>query len=441
MKEIFRMRPSLRNASFLLVLFQLSLCAQLQAHDDSRLVVLRCGLLIDGVNNSAQPNVAVVVQDDSIKAVERSTSFPPTAEVIDLSHATCLPGLIDLHVHLLSNPGLGSSENQYFFRSSGRKTLDGLRNAQTMLRSGFTTLRIPGDDDLYYSDIDVRDAIARHEFSGPRLLVAPHMLTATGGHGDYNGLAADVLVRAGNPVVSGVNSAQEIVRQEIKYGADWIKIALTGGVMSLGDDPRVTSFTDEEVSAMVDEAHRYRKKVCVHAHGTEGIKQAIRAGVDSVEHASLIDQEGIRLMKEHGTYLVATLFVLNYIVEQGEKQGYPGTMIAKGKALLEARDRNLRAAFAAGVKTGFGSDTIFPHEMANQEFAHLVRLGLAPMQAIRAATSNAADLLGLSSEIGSVEAGKKADIVAVSVNPLSDIRSLERVRFVMRNGQIIKNEF
>jgi imidazolonepropionase-like amidohydrolase len=411
----------------------------LRAQENVNPVAIRCGLLIDGRSDNSVANAIIVVRGGRIEAVGQNPALPSGSQVIDLSHGTCLPGLMDLHVHLLVNPQM---QEQYFERSAARKGFDGLRNAQLALHMGFTTLRTAGDDDTEtsYVDVDVRDAIARGEFLGPRILVAPHMLTATGGHGDFSFLAPDVLVRAGGPVVSGVESGREIVRREIKYGADWIKIAVTGGVMSTHDDPRVTAFTDDEVRAMVDEAHRYRKKVCVHAIGTEGIKQAIRAGVDSVEHGILIDPEGIQLMKQHGTYLVPTLYVLNYVVEQGEKHGYPPGSIAKGKTLVEERDRNIRAAFAAGVKVAFGSDSIFPYEEAPREFALLVKLGLTPMQAIRAATANAADLLGLQKQIGTIEVGKQADIVAAGENPLENIRTLEQVKFVMKDGRVVKNE-
>jgi len=424
------------------VMFMLLPCLlpyTLRAQENVNPVAIRCGLLIDGRSDNSVANAIIVVRGGRIEAVGQNPALPSGSQVIDLSHGTCLPGLMDLHVHLLVNPQM---QEQYFERSAARKGFDGLRNAQLALHMGFTTLRTAGDDDTEtsYVDVDVRDAIARGEFLGPRILVAPHMLTATGGHGDFSFLAPDVLVRAGGPVVSGVESGREIVRREIKYGADWIKIAVTGGVMSTHDDPRVTAFTDDEVRAMVDEAHRYRKKVCVHAIGTEGIKQAIRAGVDSVEHGILIDPEGIQLMKQHGTYLVPTLYVLNYVVEQGEKHGYPPGSIAKGKTLVEERDRNIRAAFAAGVKVAFGSDSIFPYEEAPREFALLVKLGLTPMQAIRAATANAADLLGLQKQIGTIEVGKQADIVAAGENPLENIRTLEQVKFVMKDGRVVKNE-
>jgi imidazolonepropionase-like amidohydrolase len=396
-------------------------------------VVIRCGRLIDGRADRPAENASIVVQDGKIIAIGENATVPSGAQIVDLGRATVLPGLMDLHVHLM----IGNFLNE----SSAHKALSGMRNAQTMLRCGFTTIRIPGDGDTFYSPIEIRNAIARGEYVGPRMLVAPHNLTATGGHGDINDLAPDMAVLSVGKIISGPESVRQRVREEIKYGADWIKLYVTGGVMSANDNPRVQSMTDEEIRAAVDEAHRYLKKVCVHAIGTEGIKSAVRAGVDSVEHGILIDQEGINLMRERGTYLVPTLYVLNYVVEQGVKAGFPAGSIAKGKSIIAERDRNIRAAFAAGVKIAFGSDTIFPHDQANREFALMVGLGLTPMQAIKAATINSADLLGLEKEIGSLEVGKRADIIAVGDSPLDDIRALERVKFVMKDGQVIRNDF
>jgi imidazolonepropionase-like amidohydrolase len=404
-------------------------------------VVLRCGRLIDSRSGSPVSNAVIEVAEGRIVAAGEKLTAPDRAKVIDLGSATCLPGLIDLHAHILVDPALGAGDSGFLNRSSARKALDGLRNAQAFLKQGFTTLRDPGDQDAYFATVDIRNVLSQGKFIGPRLLVAPHWLTATGGHGDLNDLAPDVLAMAEGKIVSGPGAMREAVRQEIKYGADWIKLYVTGGVMSAADNPRVTSFTDDEVRAAVDETHRHGKKITVHAIGTEGIKQAVRAGVDCVEHGILIDRESIELMKEHGTLLVPTLYVLNYVVEQGPRLGFPAESVAKGRSLIEERDRNLRAAFAAGVKIGFGSDTIYPVEQAPREFALLTVLGLSPLQAIRAATINGASVLGLEREIGTIEAGKAADIIAVSGNPLEDIRALEHVKFVMKSGQVIKNEF
>jgi imidazolonepropionase-like amidohydrolase len=345
--------------------------------------------------------------------------------------------MIDLHAHVLYTPGTDPMTD-YMTRSSARKALDGLRAAQAMLQAGFTTLRDPGDQDTQFATVEIRDAIRRGEFEGPRLFVAPHYFSATGGHGDLNMLAPDAVRYAPGRIVDGPEAIRAGVRDEVKYGADWIKLFASGGVMSAGDDPRAQAYSDEELRAAVEKAHRLGKKVTVHAIGAAAIKASLRAGVDSVEHGILIDDEGIALMKERGTWLVPTLYVLNYIVEEGPRLGYPAESVAKAKALIEERDRRLRAAFAAGVKVAFGSDTIFPHQHAAREFSHLVRLGLSPAAAIRAATSSAAQALGIESEAGALEAGKLADVIAVAGDPLADIRRLESVNFVMKAGRVVK---
>ena len=410
--------------------------ARAEAAEPQKVTVLRCGRLIDGRSDPVATDVGIQVLGDRITAVGKSLAAPPGAQVIDLSKSTCLPGLIDLHAHILINPGDVLAES--LRKSGGRKALEGLRNAQVRLRNGFTTLRDPGDEDLYYATIDVRNAINRGDFVGPRLFVAPHMISPTGGHGDFNDLAPDLAIQVPNKVVDGPDALRQAIREEIKYGADWIKLAATGGVMSAADDPRAQAFTDEELRAAVDEAHRHGRKITVHAIGTGGIKAALRAGVDGIEHGALIDDEGIALMKERGVWLVPTIYVLDYIIEDGPRRGIPADRIAKARALLGDRDRCIRAAFAAGVKVAFGSDTIYPHEDAAREFGRMVGLGMGPMGAIRAATFSAAEVLGLEKEIGSVEVGKAADIVAVAADPLQDVRALERVHFVMKAGQVVK---
>ncbi|MGH8316256.1 MAG: metal-dependent hydrolase family protein, partial [Steroidobacterales bacterium] len=316
--------------------------------------------------------------------------------------------------------------------------LDALRHAQIMLRAGFTTLRDPGEFDRYYATVAVRNAIASGKFVGPRLFVAPHLLGPTGGHGDFNALAPDLQIEAPTRTADGVDEIRRAVREEIKRGADWIKLALTGGVMSAGDNPAYTAYTDEELRAAVDETHRLGRKITVHAIGAPGIKAAVMAGVDCVEHGSLIDDETIKLMKQRGTCLVPTLYVLKYIIEQGPRLGYSEESLAKGRALDKERQEHLHRALVGGVKIGFGSDTIFPHHLAPREFAELVNLGLTPQEALRTATVNAADVLGISAEVGTLEPGKLADIVAVAANPFENIRTLEDVRFVMSRGRVIR---
>jgi imidazolonepropionase-like amidohydrolase len=397
--------------------------------------VVRCGRLIDGRSDRVQRDVSIRVEGDRILGVEPGAG-DASGEVVDLGQATCLPGLIDLHVHLTYNPGdvLGDAMRH----SSAAKGLAALHHAQVMLASGFTTLRDPGDEDRYYSLIDVRDALRRGDFLGPRLFVAPHMISPTGGHGDFNDLAPDLELEVPNVVVDGPDAMRKAIREEIKHGADWIKLAATGGVMSAADDPRAQAFTDEELRAAVDEAHRHGRKITVHAIATGGIKAALRAGVDGIEHGILIDDEGIALMKERGVWLVPTVYVLDYIIEEGERTGIPADRIAKARALQADRDRCIRKAFAAGVKVAFGSDTIFPHDWAPREFGRMARLGMSPIGAIRAATFSAAEVLGISAEVGSVETGKQADLVAVAGDPLADLTLLEHVSFVMKGGRIVK---
>ena len=399
-------------------------------------VTLRCGRLLDPGSERVLSNVSVRVEGGRIAGVGTPAGAAPAGSTIDLQALTCLPGLIDLHAHILINPGDVLADS--LRRSSARKALEGLRNAQVRLENGFTTLRDPGDEDLYYSTIEIRDAIARGDFPGPRLFVAGHMISSTGGHGDFNDLAADLALQVPNVVVDGPDALRKAVREEVKHGADWIKLAATGGVMSAADDPRAQAFTDEELRAAVDEAHRHGRKVTVHAIGTGGIKAALRAGVDGIEHGILIDDEGIRMMKERGVWLVPTIYVLDYIIEDGARMGIPPDRIEKARRLQAERDKCLRAAFAAGVKVAFGSDTIFPHEHAAREFARMVRLGLTPTQVIRAATVSAAEVLGIESEVGRIEAGRIADIVAVAGDPLKDVTALESVAFVMKSGKVVK---
>lgn len=409
------------------------LAAALPAMASGQELVLRCGAVFDG--ESFGPAADVMVRGEEIAAVGAAEAGPD-AEVLDLSGFTCLPGLIDLHAHLTINPETLTALDMN--RSSAARTLDALKNAQAMLGAGFTTLRTPGEFDGYYGIVDLKNAIARGDHEGPRLLVAPHAISATGGHGDFNTLMADLHIETPTRIADGPEQLRLEIRREFKYGADWIKLMMTGGVMSAGDDPNVSTYTEEEVRAAVEEVHRHRKKITVHAHGAPGINTALRAGVDSVEHATLVDEEGIRLFRERGVPMVPTLYVMNYILEAGEAIGFPEESIAKARALIEERDRRIGAAFAAGVPVAFGSDTIFPHATAAREFAVMTGLGLSPRDALRAATTVAAKTLGLEDEIGRLAPGYAADVIAVGGDPAEDIRIMEDVAFVLRAGRTVK---
>jgi imidazolonepropionase-like amidohydrolase len=399
-------------------------------------VALRCGRLIDMESAGARGPTTVLIEGERIQAIGADLSLPEGTREVDLGEFTCLPGMIDLHAHLLIDPEIlrGSALS----RSSAERSLTGLKNARTMLHSGFTTLRSPGEFDLYFASVAVRDALARGDFEGPDLFVAPHGIGPTGGHSDFNDMEPEYGAALPTRVADGPDALRRAIREEVRNGADWIKLMATGGVMSAGDNPRLTAYTDEEMRAAVDETHRHGKKITVHAIGTEGIKSAVRAGVDCVEHGILIDEEGIALMKERGTWLVPTLFVLNYVIDEGPRLGYREESVNKGRALREERDRRIRRAFAAGVKVAFGSDTIFPHHLAAKEFAEMVRLGMTPAQAMQAATLSAAEVLGLRDVTGSLAVGKRADIIAVPGDPLQKVERLEDVRFVMKRGRIVK---
>jgi len=353
--------------------------------------------------------------------------------VIDLSNATVLPGLIDCHTHLTGEPGHNGYEALGI--SIPRQALYGAKNAKLTLEAGFTTVRNVGA--AGYADVALRDAINAGDIPGPRIDASGPAIGVTGGHCDESLLAPEFNHRA-DGVADGVPSLMTKTREIAKYGADCIKICASGGVLSKGDSPEALQFSDEEIRAVVAEAHRLGRKVAAHAHGAAGIKQAVLAGVDSIEHGSFIDEEAMRLMKEKGTYLVPTLYLGDWFMENYQRLGVPEFMIEKAKVVLPAARMNLARAFKAGVKVAFGTDAaVYPHGLNGREFAVMVKLGLTPMQAIQAATVNAADLLGWSDRIGSIEAGRLADIIAVNGDPTTDVAVLEHPTFVMKDGQVV----
>ncbi len=401
--------------------------------------LIHAGRLLDVRAGRLLTDQAILIEEDRIRAVgpwAQLSGRAAGAQVIDLSNATVLPGLTDCHTHLTGNP------EQVGYESLGisipRATLYGARNARITLEAGFTTVRNVGAEG--YSDVALRDAINAGDIPGPRMLVSGPPIGVTGGHCDENLLPPEYHSRA-EGVADGVPAVMQKTREVVKYGADVVKVCATGGVLSRGDSPGAEQFSDEEMRAIVTEAHRLGRKVAAHAHGTSGIKQAVLAGVDSIEHGSLIDDEDIRLMKERGTYLVPTLYLGDWFMENAQRLNVPEFIMVKARAIMPLARQNIARAFRAGVKVAFGTDAaVYPHGLNAREFAVMVKLGMTPAQAIRAATLNAAELLGWTDRIGAIEPGRYADIIAVSGDPLADITELERVRFVMKGGAVVRND-
>jgi imidazolonepropionase-like amidohydrolase len=373
----------------------------------------------------------VVVRGDRIVSIDRSA--PSGVRVIELGEATVLPGLIDCHVHLEADWSDFSATSN-LRRSSAEKTLDGLQNAQTYLQRGFTTVRDAGTTDPAYDTIALRNAFARGKFAGPRVFAAGVPISVTGGHADLNPLAADVpMVKLPN-IADTPDEVRIAVRHDLRNGADWIKLMATGGVLDTLSDYNVQELSDEQMKAAVEVAHRAGRKVMAHAEGTAGIAAAVRAGVDSIEHGTVLDEETAQLMAERGTWLVPTLETFQRGVEMGLTSGQEPIMLEKGKAILRYQQPAFERALRHHVKIAFGLDD--EPKFTTREFSALVTAGLTPLQALQTATTNAASLLGV--DAGVLEAGKLADVIAVDGDPLKDVKALEKVVFVMKGGVVVR---
>ncbi len=406
------------------------------AHGET--LALHCGHLLDVRAGKTLHDQVILVSQGKITAVgpTQSIALPPGATAVDLAGATCLPGLIDVHTHITMDPTDSGYEGLGI--SIPRAAIIGARNARRTLRAGFTTIRNLHADG--YSDVALRDGIDSGDVEGPRMLVSGPALGITGGHADNNLLPFEMHSVLGG-VADGPWAARTKVREVIKYGADVIKVMASGGVISKGDTPGVAQYTLEELRAIVDEAHKLGRRVAAHAHGTQSIKDSIVAGVDSVEHASLIDDEGIALAKTHGTYLVFDIYDDDFIIAHGAEAGMLPEYIAKERIVGQAQRENFRRAHAAHIKIAFGTDAgVYPHGDNAKQFAKMVEWGMTPMEAIRAATLSAADLLGWENSVGTLAPGYYADIIAVRSDPLEYIAALESVQFVMKGGVVVRND-
>lgn len=410
----------------------------LAAQQTSRHVVVHAGHVLDVKTGKLLSDQILVIEDGKIVSAgpAAEAKAPADAARIELPNATVLPGLIDAHTHLTMNPNFGY---ETLAISIPRETLIGAKNARLTLLAGFTTVRNVGAGG--FSDVALRDAINAGDVPGPRMLVSGPALGITGGHCDNNMLPFEYH-KVDDGVADGVAAVQHKVRENIKYGSDLIKVCATGGVLSLGDNPQHSQYTQEEMKAIVADAHRLGRKVAAHAHGAEGIRWAAEAGVDSIEHGSYIDDAAIAAMKEHGTYLVPTLYLGDWMLENLGQTHMPPPLMAKAREVIPVARKNVARAFAAGVKVALGTDAaVYPHGLNAHEFAVMVKLGLTPLQAIQAGTVNAADLLGWAGKVGSLEPGAWADIVAVDGDPLKDVTTLERVKFVMKGGEMVRNDY
>lgn len=400
-------------------------------------IALRAAWLIDGTGAPRRANAVVLIEGERITAVGANLPVPEGTRVIDLGAATLLPGLIDCHTHIASGDP-GDYYERLFRKSHVDAAIAAHIYARRTLEAGFTSVREVGARELV--DVALKRAIDSGLIAGPRMQIATLTIGATGGHVDRSGFSPYLRIEGMSGIADGVDEIRKAVRERVKWGADVIKVAATAGVLSEEESVGAPQYSQEELNALVEEAAMWGKRVAAHAHGAEGIKRAVRAGVASIEHGSLLDDEGIRLMKQHGTVLVADIYNDDYILTEFARLGYPQKILDKERSIGRLQRENFQRAVRAGVKVAFGSDAgVYPHGWNGKQFAHMVRWGLTPLQAITSATSSAAELLGWSDRVGRVAPGLYADLIAVNGDPLADVTELERVAFVMKGGEVVKD--
>jgi imidazolonepropionase-like amidohydrolase len=394
------------------------------------------GRLIDVRTGDVRNHAYILIDGDRVKSI--TDNAPSGVPVIDLSAYTVLPGLIDAHGHILSNP---TSQNfaTHLRTSIPQATLWGVYNLRLWLDHGFTSVRDACEGPADYPQFALRDSVKRGLILGPRITAAGGCISVSGGHGDGSPLPADLQLPHGQNVADSVDDIDRVVRRDIKYGADWIKLMATGGVMDPISDFHVQELSEAQMAEAVVVAHRAGKKVMAHAEGSVGIKAAVRAGVDSIEHGTMLDEEGARLMEEHHTWLVPTLYCFQHDMETGLSKGRDPDSFAKGQEIMAAQGPAFKLALAHHIRIVYGVDDDDVDESVSREFGALVRGGLSPLGALQAATINAATMIEKDKDVGSIEPGKYADIIAVKGDPLGDITVMEHVSFVMQGGKIIKD--
>jgi imidazolonepropionase-like amidohydrolase len=410
-------------------------------------IALKAARMFDGKSQALLQNGIVVVQADKILDAGANVSIPSEAQVIDLGDATLSPGFMDAHTHLTLDYSGDFNKRRLdeLDLNVSEQAIRATVFARATLEAGFTTVRDLGSrfvGSREFADVALRNSINKGYVIGPRMLVATKGIGATGGHFDPTSGFRDLLFGrepdASEGIADGPDAIRQAVRFEVKNGADVIKAAVSGGVLSLADEVDTPQFTPAEMAALVDECHRLRKKVAVHCHGDQAAREALAAGVDSIEHGSFLKSETLQLMKNKGTYLVPTLMATEYIL--GKIGNYPPVLQAKAKAAAAARSEMFRNALRLGVKIGFGTDAaVYPHGENAEEFKLMVDLGMAPLDALKCASANDAELFGLSQKLGTLEKGKLADVIAMQGDPTQDITATERVSFVMKEGKIIRN--